>query len=571
MSADLPLRVVLCWHMHQPQYRDLLSGHYQLPWTYLHAIKDYVDMAAHLEAEPMARAVVNFVPIVLEQIEDYRDQFDGFLHHSAPLRDPLLAALAMPVLPGDASQRMGLIHACLRINEKRGIQRFPHYHKLAEMAGWLCAHPHGVLYASDAFLGDLLVWYHLAWLGETVRRRDLRIKRLLDKGCGYSMHDRRQLLEVIGELLAGIIPRYRALAQRGQVELSMTPYAHPIMPLLIDLNSAREAMPHAPMPAQGLYPGGETRVRWQIERGLEVFERCFGIRPQGCWPAEGAVSDATMHMLAEYGFAWSASGEGVLRHSLARAGRFNEAARNEWLFRPYRVAGAPETACFFRDDGLSDLIGFSYSEWHADDAVGNLVHHLENIAGACRGRPAVVSIILDGENAWEYYPENGYYFLSALYRRLAHHPAIELSTFGASVNEVRAAELPHLVPGSWVYGTLSTWIGSHDKNRGWDMLTQAKHAFDRADAAGDLNDAAKRALAETQLAMCEGSDWFWWFGDYNPAETVSDFEQLYRRHLANLYQVVGEEPPESLTHSISQGGGSPQRGGVMRPGQAPGG
>jgi len=564
MPGDIRLKVVLCWHMHQPQYRDLMSGAYHLPWTYLHVIKDYTDMAAHLEAVPAARAVINFAPLLLEQIEDYARQVEGFLTNSLAIRDPLLAALVSPALLPAEEERMLLIKACLRANEARMIGRFPAYQRLAEMAVWFTAHPDSQRYLSNQYLADLLVWYHLAWLGETVRRDDVRIKRLLEKEAGYSLHDRRELLTVIGELLSNVIPRYRQLAARGQVELSVTPYAHPIVPLLLDFACAREAMPQAPLPLLPQYPGGEERARWHIREGIETFRRNFGFAPVGCWPSEGAVSTPSLKLLAQAGFRWAASGEGVLHNSLAQSGHADHRVKEAWLYRHYSVADSG-MSCFFRDDGLSDLIGFTYAGWHADDAVNNLVHHLENIAHCCRAHPEhVVSIIMDGENAWEHYPENAYFFLGALYRRLSEHPAIELTTFSDCLKTVSAKNLKQLTAGSWVYGTLSTWIGEPDKNRGWDMLGDAKHAFDAA--AGRLG-AEQLERARRQLAVCEGSDWFWWFGGDNPAATVADFEQLYRQHLTNLYQLIGVEPPEYLAQVFTRGGGAPVHGGAMRPGQ----
>jgi alpha-amylase/alpha-mannosidase (GH57 family) len=457
-----------------------------------------------------------------------------------------------------------LIKACVRANEARMIGRFPAYHRLAEMAVWFTAHPESQRYLSNQYLADLLVWYHLAWLGETVRRDDARIKRLLEKESGYSLHDRRELLSVIGELLSNVIPRYRQLAARGQVELSVTPYAHPIVPLLLDFACAREAMPQAPLPLLPQYPGGEERARWHIREGIETFRRHFGFAPVGCWPSEGAVSTPSLKLLSQAGFRWAASGEGVLHHSLAQSGHAEHSVKEAWLYRHYTVADSG-MSCFFRDDGLSDLIGFTYAGWHADDAVNNLVHHLENIAHCCRAHPEhVVSIIMDGENAWEHYPENAYFFLGALYRRLSEHPAIELTTFSDCLKTVPAKNLKQLTAGSWVYGTLSTWIGEPDKNRGWDMLGDAKHAFDAA--AGRLG-AEQLERARRQLAVCEGSDWFWWFGGDNPAATVADFEQLYRQHLTNLYQLIGAEPPEYLAQVFTRGGGAPVHGGAMRPGQ----
>ena len=568
MSAERPLRVVLCWHMHQPQYQDPVSENYQLPWTYLHAIKDYVDMAAHLAAVPEARAVVNFAPVLLEQLADYAVQIRNHLSDGGPIHDPLLAALDSPAPPSGNDERLALVRDCVRANRRHVIERFPEYHRLARMVDWLEDDPAAMMYLDDQFIADILTWYHLAWMGETVRREDPRVRGLQEKGAGFTVEDRRHLLSIIGELLEGLPERYRNLAQDGRVELSMTPYAHPIAPLLLDFASARESLPESPLPEADGYPGGEERVRWHIERGQAVFRDHFGFVPRGCWPAEGAVSEATLRVLSEHGFAWAATGEGVLGHSLGKAyAKYgSEAAAS--LCHPYTVGGS-ETASFFRDDELSDLIGFQYSDWHADDAVANLVHKLEKIRKATADHPdPVVPIILDGENAWEHYPQNGYHFLQGLYQRLADHPGIQMTTFSEAMDAgVAVNQLSGLVAGSWVFGTLSTWIGDKDKNRGWDMLVEAKKAYDRA-VEGGLSGEALDAATE-QLAICEGSDWFWWFGDYNPADVVRDFERLYRLHLSRLYRLIGAEPPEYLAHTFAHGSGQPDHGGVMRPGQSP--
>jgi alpha-amylase/alpha-mannosidase (GH57 family) len=563
-----PLRVVLCWHMHQPQYRDVVTRQYRLPWTYLHAIKDYVDMVAHLEAVPGARAVVNFAPVLLEQIEDYARQVKGHLERGERISDPLLAALAAERMPAEAAARKVLAEACLRANRKHLVEPFPHYHVLVQMTEWLRSQPSGFAYQSEAFFADLLTWYHLAWLGETVRRRDGRVQALMDKGRGFAAADRRELLAVIGELLEGLLPRYRRLAEQGRVELAFSPYAHPIMPLLLDLGAAREAVPDMPLPDFRAYPGGEERVRWHLERGLEVFERYFGRRPVGCWPSEGGLSSATVRLLSDHGIRWTASGENVLANSLREASMLEEGEERDWLNRPYRLEGAAPV-CFFRDDGLSDAIGFRYADWHADDAVGEFIHHLENIASRGVGPETVVSVILDGENAWEYYPANGYHFLEALYRRLSEHPGIRLTTFAECLDELpdAAGHLSRLVAGSWVYGSFSTWVGDADKNRGWELLIRAKQCLDDAVRKGRLGgERLERALE--QLAICEGSDWCWWFGDYNPADVVSDFEALYRHHLSVLYGLMDEPVPEILGHVLAHGSGHPEAGGTMRHGSA---
>ena len=556
------LPVVLLWHMHQPQYKDALTAQYVLPWTYLHAIKDYTDMAAHLEANAAARAVVNFTPVLLEQLEELARRIGEHLTAGVPLPDPVLALLGPDPVPGDPAQRLALLRACLRAQRTQMIERFGPYLELATIAETLGSADR-ICYASDQFIHDLAVWYHLAWLGETVRRSEPLVARLTERGRGFSSGERRDLLSLVGRLIGEVVPRYRALAASGRVELSVTPYAHPILPLLQDFRSAREALPALPLPEHAAYPGGRERAVWHIEEALRVFTRIFGSRPAGCWPAEGAVSAATLELLASVGgFRWAASSSGVLRGSLGLTDA--QAAADPLAYnRPYRVAGTG-IDCFFRDDALSDLIGFTYATWHGDDAAANLAGELGALAQRYGGGAGhAVLIALDGENAWEHYPFNGYYFLRALYEKLAAQPQIELLTLSECLARgLQAAPLPQLLAGSWVHGTLATWMGDTAKNRAWDLLCTAKEAYDRT--LPGMSDANQRARASRQLALCESSDWFWWFGDYNPAEAVSQFDHLYRRQLVTLYRRLNLPPPGELALPIGAGSGAPEHGGVMR-------
>jgi alpha-amylase/alpha-mannosidase (GH57 family) len=562
MTPPARLPVVLMWHMHQPQYRDALSGQYVLPWTYLHAIKDYVDMAAHLEAAPAARAVVNFTPVLIEQLEEIAARIVQHLESGAALPDPVLALLGPAEVPQAAAQRLELLRACLRAQRKNMIERFPAYLELATLAESF-ATSELVGYASDQYMHDLAVWYHLAWLGETVRRTEPLVAALSAQGRAFTLADRRELLALIARLVGSIIPRFRALSDAGQCELSLTPYAHPIVPLLIDFAAARQSQPAAALPQHGAYPGGTERAAWHMREGIRVFTAAFGKRPVGCWPSEGAISAETLELIEKFEFRWAASSANVLRASLLAS----DAARSldaRHFNRPYRLNEAG-LSCFFRDDELSDLIGFSYATWRGDDAAANLVHELVGRARRLEGAPGhVVLIALDGENAWEHYPFNGYFFLSALYTALASHPALELTTLSqCTARGLVPATLARVVAGSWVHGTLATWMGDAAKNAAWDLLCDAKRAFDRASFDGD-NGRAERSAAERQLALCESSDWFWWFGDYNPADAVTQFDRLYRRQLVNLYRILKLAPPENLSHPLSVGHGAPEHGGVMR-------
>lgn len=561
MTKKKRIPVVLCWHMHQPQYQDQITQQFVRPWTYLHGIKDYVDMANILREHSQAKAVFNFSPVLLEQLQAYSSNIRAFFDHSEALIDDTLANLAREVMPTDLQQRTALVKRCLQVNEERLIQRFPHYSKLADVAKHALHSETLMGYLQPSFFSDLVTWYHLAWMGETVRHECDATRVLTNKGENFSLEERRWLVAKIGEVISQVIPLYRALLQRKQIEISVTPDKHPIIPLLINFDSATEAMPDVVLPS-ARYPGGKARALKHLEVSMEFMQDCFGEQPTGCWPSEGSLSDATLALLDEVGFAWTASGAGVLNHSLAKLDD------NESFHHKAIKVGKNDINCFFRDDNLSDDIGFQFSKWDPIDAVNNLIHNVLNIAKAANSKDdPIVSIILDGENCWEYYDKNGFHFLNALYETFSQHPDIELTTYSEFLKtKPKHKTVPSLVAGSWVYGTFSTWIGDPSKNRAWEVLCEAKAAYDTELAKPNFPTQLK-ATAEKQLAICEGSDWFWWFGDYNSAATVAEFDELYRRHIKNLYKVIGVPAPDYLEQPISQGTraeGQPENAGTMR-------
>ena len=568
------LNLVLCWHMHQPHYRDGIDGEYRLPWVYLHGLKDYTDMAAHFENNPEMRGVINFAPVLLEQIDDYVKQLELWRESGQPTFDPLLNhVIGATPIPADAESRLEIVRACQRCHHPRLIDPYPEFRNLVHWFDHLNLYynekhsPKQMLtYLDEQYFIDLLVWYHLAWLGHSLRDDEV-VRCMMEKGRLYTREDMRLLANLMHDALAGLMPRYSALAESGQIEISMTPYGHPIVPLLHDFRNMRCALPDAPAPEVAQYPGGHERNHWHMREGLELMERYLGLRPGGVWLSEGGISDDALDLLDEFDIAWTATGEGVWRNSCQKSGCSEEEVHSRrGLFSPY-THGKYSVELFFRDDGLSDLIGFEYSNWHADDAVADFLKHLRNI-GTFLDEDSdrhVVSVILDGENAWEYYPDNGANFLDGLYKALAEDEEIQVMTFSEAVNsDIKTREMKKLCPGSWVYGSFSTWIGQQDKNRAWELLVEAKQAYDQVVSRKVLS-AEETRRATQQLAVCEGSDWFWWFGDYNSSESVSDFEQLFRRQLKSLYKLLHLPEPPALDIPISAGGdkGS-ENAGTMR-------
>lgn len=561
------LNLVLLWHMHQPDYRDYETQEFVLPWVYLHAIKDYTDMAYHLETYPNVKAVINFVPVLLDQLEDFSQQFSN-----GEMRNPLLKQLANPELENLSVQdRVYLLDSCFLSNHDNMLKPYPSYKRLYELSQTFTKYDDNeIRYISGQYFADLLVWYHLVWMGEGIRRHNPFIQKLLEKNKGFSNEERMQLFNLIGELIRDLIPRYRKLVESGQIELSTTPHYHPLAPLMIDFSSAKDSQPDITMPHCSQYPDGLNRVSFHLSSALESHTNYFHQKPTGIWPAEGAISQTLLEVMTQQNCEWSASGETVLANSL-RASNPDVVLsdKNNYLYQPYRFSGsAASMLCFFRDDRLSDLIGFEYSKWFAPDAAKNFVQELEHIYYNTSGeQDPIVSVILDGENAWESYPYNGYYFLQDVYHLLAQHPFIQTTTYRDYIadtkNRENASTLNKLTAGSWVYGTFSTWIGDHEKNSAWDLLCSAKHCFDQVMSQNTLTEEEK-AAAIRQLSSCESSDWFWWFGDYNPAHSVASFDQLFRKNLMNLYRLLKLPIPPQLYESISKGNSDNGESGAMR-------
>jgi alpha-amylase/alpha-mannosidase (GH57 family) len=541
------------WHMHQPDYRLQDTGEFVLPWVLLHSIKDYTDMAAHLERHPGVRCTVNFVPVLLDQIEDYADQLA-----TGQWRDPLLRIVAHAE-PERLSRedRDWLLDMAFRCHAPTMIDPFAPYRRLRELLAFVRAQDANAMgYLSGRYYTDLATWFLLAWTGESLRREGGFVPHLMAQGDAFELPDRERLLAELGEALRRLIPRYRALADRGQIELSCTPANHPLAPLLLDFKSAREAWPESPLPHAPEYPGGRTRVEAHLSAARVSHEQRFGREAAGLWPAEGALSTPFLRQIAEAGFRWTASSHGVLRHSAG-----SDAPTGIPWQAPEGTPG--DLTLFFRNEALSDLIGFEYANWHGRDAAQHFMTELKAIH--LRDRETLIPVFLDGENAWEYFPYNAWYFFEDLYSTLEANPAIRTVTLAQACEEhhARRRRLPALTAGSWVFGTLSTWIGHADKNRAWDLLCEAKLSADRVLESGRLN-ARERVDVLRRLAVCESSDWFWWLGDYNSPQSVASFDTLFRDNLKSLYRMLRLPAPASLEHPISHGGGAPESGGTMR-------
>ncbi len=537
------MRIVLLWHMHQPEYR--VDGRFMRPWVYLHALAGYTDMAAKLESAGTMRAVVNFTPVLLDQIDDYDRRLRQSRRQGTPVGDAMLDALVTAPAPGPA--RAEVVRTCLSALTSPRANRHPAYRALAEAAA-----RHDAATLPDGLFNDLLVWFHLPWICESVRNDDARAKPLLERAQDFDRDARHALFELIAGAVARLLPRWRALARDDRIEIATSPFHHPLCPLLLDFGSALDRAPSITLPAAP-YPGGEARLRWHLDQGLERCTSLVGCRPTGCWPPEAALSEAVFPFLAQSGFEWTASSRSVLDATFRHHGSQGPG--------PYRLFRNDDAGifCAFRDDGLSDRIGFEYQHWQPADAVRDLILHLETISR--EPDRDLVLIALDGENPWEYFPDEGSGFLGGLYQALSAHAALRPATLRDCVRDLSgtATSLPPIRAGSWVHGELLTWIGHPEKNRAWEMLIAAKRRYDER--------ARTDPALEHRLGACEGSDWFWWPGVHNPTPAVAQFDELFRAQLSALYRALDLPPPQELARTFASGvdyevaaGGTMQRG-----------
>jgi len=533
-------KVALLWHMHQPFYQDLATGEHILPWVRLHGLKDYYGMAALVREFPALRVTFNLVPSLLVQLEAFAA--DG-------AADRHLALGLKPAAQLTPDERTSLVAEGFHANRARMIDPYPRY---AELQRKRDAHNGQAEAAARAFseaeLRDLQVWSKLAWVDPLSLAGDARVRRLVERGRNFSEDDKLVLREVELEILRAVIPEYAATAARGQAELSTSPFYHPILPLLCDTDVHARAHPHLRGPRQRFRHPEDAAE--QLRRAVAHHSATFGAAPAGLWPSEGSVSDEVVPLAADAGFRWMATDEVILARSLGQVltrDASGHLQQPETLYRPYLVrAGGREVACLFRDHVLSDLIGFTYPSWDAEaaagDFIGRLVEAGRRFSHRTGGQDAVVPVILDGENAWEHFHDGGRPFLRALYHGLTTHPELTTVTMTEACAGASAV-LNGIFPGSWINGDFYIWIGHPDDHRAWGQLTEARQALD---SPGPAADAASKARAREELLVAEGSDWFWWYGDDHSSAHDLEFDDLFRRHLRNVYRALDKPVPEDL-------------------------
>jgi alpha-amylase/alpha-mannosidase (GH57 family) len=543
--------------MHQPYYKDTVTGEYILPWTRLHGAKEYIHMAEVLAQYPRIKATFNFVPSLTEQIKEYA---------RGQAIDRALALSRQDTWSDD--DKAYILSFFFSINWGHVVRRHPRYSQLLDLRHQVKGE---AALLDDHYYRDLVTWFNLAWLDHVALENDPDLRALVEKGQSFTREDTDLVLRKQQDDLARVLPLYSHLRDRGQIEIVTSPYYHSILPLLVDSSTAQRASPGISLPGPRFRHPEDAAE--QIRLAVESHQAAFGEAPLGIWPPEGAVCPEILPILTHHGFRWFASDEAILASSLGipiERDAYAHLQAPHILYQPYAVLPSPIShlpsplAVIFRDHVLSDRIGFVYQSMEGREAAEDLIHRLQ-VAYERLGRetspalsiaegfatPYLVSIILDGENCWESYPDYGDPFLHHLYQRLSEETTIETVTVSDYLERFPPREtIRHLATGSWIGGNLETWIGEAEQNRAWEVLGRVREelvAWQGATpgAGFDVLEDAWR-----QIYIAEGSDWFWWYYSRNVSGQNHLFDRAFRQHLSRVYYAIGRPVPPWLTEPI---------------------
>ncbi|MCA1828441.1 MAG: glycoside hydrolase [Myxococcales bacterium] len=513
-------KAVFLWHLHQPEYRDPATGQPLLPWVRLHATRAYTDMAAALEKHEKVRIVANWAPSLLLQLEAYATG-------QTTDKDEMLARKAVADLT--PAERAHVVKESFSVAWDLWVKPVPRYAELLAKRG-ADLRKIDLLSVQQSFteqeLLDLQVHFVLAWMGFAARREQALVAALIAKERGFTHSEKLELLDVSREIARRVVPRWRALAEKGMVEITCSPLFHPILPLLVDTDSARRALPQLALPPRFQHP---EDAHEQVKRGLDRAEKDFGARPSGMWPSEGSVSPEVLEILGQQGVRWCATDQGNLERS-----DVDEKPATPLHHQPWRCGNV---AMYFRDRELSDLIGFRYAKSDPQTAARDLVKRV-----AAAGE-ATMTIALDGENPWEHYPRSGEAFLDALYGELEKG---EVRSILPRDEPPPKGRITRLHSGSWIDSNFRIWIGHPEDNQAWTLLGQARAALDEAREVAP----EKKEQAWQACLAAEGSDWFWWYGDDFTTENAPEFDALFRRNVEQVFRHLGRTPPERLSRPI---------------------
>ena len=534
MSQTKKLSIAFYWHMHQPVYQLTPTGDYLMPWVRLHAVKDYLDMVLILEKFPKIKLNFNLVPVLLDSLIDYGENDLHDIHSRLTVTD---------VEDLTADDKEFIINNFFDANFHSMILPSDEYNRLYQK--YQLNPENDINMFSNQEYSDLMALFNLAWFDPIYKNMYPELKKLIKKGKGYTTEDRIKIIDIQRDIIRKIIPTYKKFSDEGKIEITTSPYYHPILPILLDIKGIKKSS-ETDLP---LNLKMELDAKMQTEMALDRMEDIFGKRPRGIWPSEHCVNGKELNLFKELGVDWTISDEGILSNSINF--EFVRDFRG-YLEDPYHLLKSYKykddgVNIIFRDSVIPNLIGFEYPNHPAEGAANDLYDRIKVIQSKLLSSPDenhLITIAMDGENCWENYTSDGSTFLSTIYSLIENDPSLETVLISDYLDKDTQKPLNKISSGSWVNRNFKLWIDEPLKNLAWTYLKQVRDDFSNYVKQNPLNPNIEAARRE--LFICEGSDWFWWYGEPNDSGRDNIFDYIFREHLKNIYLFLGLEVPQYL-------------------------
>lgn len=543
MSQSKKLSIAFYWHMHQPVYQLTSGGDYLMPWVRLHAVKDYLDMAMWTKKFDKLKLNFNIVPILVDSIIDYAEKGAHDIHSR------------MTITPENElkkEDKIFILNNFFDANYQTMILTNPEYHRLYQIVQAEGTNDTSIF--TNQEYADLMALFNLAWVDPSYKTSNSELKKLIKKGKNYTLEDRINIIEIQRDIIRKIIPSTKKLVEKNKIEITTSPYYHPILPILLDYKNIKKNQ----IPDDDISNlKTELDAKIQTEMALDRIEEVFGKRPRGIWPSEHCVNGKTLELLSSIGVDWSISDEGILANSI----NFEfEHDFKGYLKEPYHLLKTyryktknSDLKMIFRDSSIPNLISFEYQNHNPIATANDLYDRIKVLQSKILSSPDrehLLTIALDGENCWENYLEDGASFLKTLYTLITEDDTLETVLISDYLDNTKEDKpLNKIASGSWMNRNFKLWIDEPVKDIAWTYLKRVRQDFSNFVKREPLNPNIE--LARRELFICEGSDWFWWYGEPNDSGRDNIFDFLFRTHLKNIYRYLDLDTPKYLDEPIS--------------------
>lgn len=548
------LSIAFVWHLHQPNYQTQAEDVMLMPWTRLNAVKTYSCMLKYLDKFPDLKLNFDISPVLLDAIEGYANGTINDIHLNLTLT---------PVEDLTQDDMEFILNYFFDVNYNTCISKYPRYVDLYQRR--FAKEEIDVDDFSMSGYSDIMTLFDLVWFTDEQIEAYPEVKEVAEKGKHYSNKHREALINAQRDIISKIIPNFKKYLSENRIDILTCPYYHPILPILADMDSAKTSSLRNPL------PGSDIKMPdcayEQIAKGFKRTQEVFGYTPKGMWAPEQCISNEVVKMMSDAGIKWTISDESVLSGTLKKdfIRDFKGFHQDPFdLCRTYSMNFGDEKdiKIIFRDAVLPNLISFEYPNYDAQTAAKDLYDRIKVVANKFINSPHenhLLTIAMDGENAWRNYADGGNAFLNELYGLICNDDSLETVNISEYMENVQHIQkLDSITTGSGVNREFRFWTAEPTKNIAWRYLFNVYEDLKKFEQEENIaRELIKKAYEHLYIA--QGSDWFWWFGEPNDSGQDHLFDYLFREHLKNIYIILGKTVPQNLEEPLATFTGKPSR------------